>query len=441
MAQQKKKFPIENIEENVYNNILEAAFKDAKQHFPKNVYSKQNPQTGEFTDGRSINDFATQLNNLYQHLDKNKSTLIINPKLNNTAIASAKAVQIIYNLCVENELNNSIENVLETPEFAAQANEHTRKELKNRVREFLDSGNITENDKKLAESIRTSFNKHNGGQNDYIYNAFNYIEELNHNICELNIEPDTALNVSEYKRGTPVRLNQEIASDLRSAFKNYSEEKGDAIKVSTVYVAGQVNPLEFLKHYNESPASISQKERDFATNFLTDIEFNLNAQKTMTNNGSRHYINFTDYTSDGQQIISEDEKEQLRTGNLTASDLECKIVAEILSGKDVCAKTKGSTDAKIHIEPQIICKDPEGFIDFIIQYFKDLFTKGRDKKEINAANERYSSAAEKNKDTYEEISFDELVGKDSFDKLTKKPAVKQNEKEKENEMDTVIIGR
>ena len=34
--------PIENIEENVYNNILEAAFKDAKQHFPKNVYSKQN---------------------------------------------------------------------------------------------------------------------------------------------------------------------------------------------------------------------------------------------------------------------------------------------------------------------------------------------------------------------------------------------------------------
>ncbi len=432
--------PMENIEANVYNNILDAAFNDAKERFPRMVYSKKNPRTGEFSDGRSINDFVDGLNNSYVRKGLFVKGDFVNPKLKNTAVASAKAVQIIYNLCVENEINNSIDHLLETPEFAAQGNDHTRTELKNRVREFLDSDNITENDKKLAESIRTSFNKFNGNQSDYIYNAFNYIDEFNRNIIERNIDPDIAMNVSGFKAGTPMKFDADIAGDLRSAFGNYAEEKGDTIKVSTVYRSGEVNPLTFLQHYNENPDSLSKKEREFASNFFSDINMSLAVQEVMTGSGNGN-MRWKDFTSNGRQIISEDENGQFLNGIKSESDMECKIVAEILAGNDVCAKSSESKGTKIHIQPQIICRDPESFIDRIIAMIKEFFTKGREKNEINAANEKYSDAAEKNKDIYEEISFDQLMNEKPSEKLTRKPAEKQKEKEMENEIDAVIIGR
>lgn len=435
--------PLENIEANIYNNILDAAFHDAKQRFPKMVYSKQNPQTGAFSDGRSFDNFVGELNDLYENkgLFKEEEFYSHNPKLKNTAVASAKAVQIIYNLCVENEINNSIDRLLQEPGIAAHANENTRSELKNRVREFLGSGNITENDKKLAESIRTSFNNFNGNPGDYIYNALNYIDELNRNICERNIGPDEVLKVSAYKAGTPVKFNQQITDDLSHAFESYSEEKGDNIKAFAVYSSGKVNPLTFLQHYNENPASLTKKERAFAHDFFSGIEMKLMLQESMSRSSNGNF-DWTDFTSDGHQIVSEEEKREIYSSkDKTASDLECKIIAEILSGKDVCAKSEESKGTKIHIEPQIICKDPEGFIRRIIESLKNYFTKGREKKEINAANEKYSQAAEKNKDTFEEVSFDELVGDRLSDKLNKKPAAKQNEKEKENELDEVVIGR
>ena len=420
--------------DNVYDYILKTAVENAKKNFPKQVYVDPEPTTGIHL-GYPINSFVQDLNTKFVESGLLNPNSRIDPNVKNTAFASAKAIQTIYNLCVADQINRSIDELFEDNEIRNLAGLEFCEELKNQVNERLVGQDDSTLGREFVEDIRSSFDEFADNprkMDKFLMDSFLYIDQLNKNLLDEGMSPDDALGEAKYRDDVPGGLKEDIISGLRTAIYGYAEGIGQRVNLYIPYDRNTIKPHEFLQHFNEDPNSLTEEERNWARNLFDNIQNQVMAKAALSGTGKGNFV-WTDFVVGDREIISEDEVSDVTNGVKDVSDLECKVIASVLSGDDVSLKPEKENGPKLHINPEIICKEPEGFIERIIDRILNWLNNYKDKKAIESMNDAFSQQEKEVDAERIEMTIDDLVGENSFDKVMNQPTNQGSEKTKEHD--------
>ncbi|MGN0680064.1 MAG: hypothetical protein ACI4JS_10415 [Oscillospiraceae bacterium] len=409
---------IEIAENELYDYVIQEAIKDTKENFPEKVVYIAD--AAGIPRGYSMNEFSQRLLSKQEEFKTYSDNYANNQPLTNTAFAAQRAVQVMYDLCVASEVNRNIDKVLNETGLPQNVKTEVGSNLKNYFNELLENSYKKPSTKKLAKELMTAYEGHGNTQKemrDFLNRGLNYIERVNNHLFEEDKKPEEALIDAHHGPGLFRVFNDDIIPFIHEAISDYSKSYESDMDVYFTYDSkDKVKPHEFLKHYQENPESLSDDEKQWAGKLLANMEINLHTKGTGN-------ISWTDYKADGVQLISEDEVGNVKNDKIKAEDLDCKIVAAILSGKDVSVKPKDPAAAEVHLNPEIICTTPENIIDEILQAIAEFLHIKTEKSIVKSLNENMSER--------KQVPFSELIEKSSPDTVTAPPKKLAEEKSKE----------
>ena len=217
----------------------------------------------------------------------------------------------------------------------------------------------------------------------------------------------------------------ELADEIEVTPENIQE-------FTVMYGSGiDVKPSEFLA--NAKKGNFTDKDKIWATGLYHDLLANVAENNDVTFDSSHPFISMGDFMVNGKPMFTKDELEGKQ-----ADTLPCRIVESILRGNDVSVKVSGKENDVCHLNPkfeeiQEEHKEPKqkSFWDKVYDFFMDLFgkTKAPEVKErdkVATIQSDLSDSSARNKAAREKTSFDELIGKDAFKKVTAPPAKKND---------------
>ena len=476
MADNEKKIEINR--DNVYDVILQQALERAKANFPKNVAEikdEKSENTHEFT----IDEYVGRMIDKYEQKGLMEDFSPANTAVRNTAFASTLAVRSMYNICVAHEINKSIDEVFQNPIYKDYLRDEVRQDLKKYVDTLMQDVSATPANKKMTENLKKSFEQYAekpDGIKQFLNQGLNYIEEVNNNLLDKNMKPDDALKAANKAMESNEKFDKALTANLNGTMTGYMGDIKDYINIYISSNAKPVKPQDFLEHFNENPQKMTAQEKDFARDFVNQV-LSIAAAKNVTYGSINRSVVCTDFKADGKQIISEAEFKKVQNNEISQDDLDCKLVAAILSGKQITvehelkktaqknvgaeknadnsaqknngAENKADNSAQnnngvenkenvstpIQINPHIEEREPQTLFELIVEFLKLMIKKVTDKQKVQQMNEKFEE--NKNKiDTVtaerQKMTFDELLEDSGFKKVKSAPT-KEVEKVKEAE--------
>lgn len=410
---------------NVNQFVIRNAVELTKKSFPKNVGFIPTGK-GTSLEAFTMDRFTQTVLDRYQEkglFDENSN---IPQKTKNTAFATMRATQIIYNLCMEQEIKNNIDKLFEDPEFAKTVQPEVREAAKKDVEEFIENINYTNLNKKFVDSIKGAFKENSDTRQNmtrFLDQSLRYVDEVSKNVFNEKYDYEDAL----FWDRKDMVIDKEKTLPIHDAVSEYVDPRTDYMIFGFLFGKDDVKPHEFLEHYRNDPNSLTEEEKNWVRNTYRKLEDNL-AGKQIANHTGIDRVDLTDFKVDGVQIVSDEESRSVTD----TTKLEARVIAEILSGKEVTSQPKGSEYMPVQINPAVIRKNPEGIldqiIDSIVEFFKKRFHFETEKDKVKAMNDSFvktgtsvESQIERNR-----MTFDDLLD-DKFKKTNTPPQKEADE--------------
>ena len=343
-----------------------------------------------------------------------------------TAFAAINAAQLIYNMCLEQEIKNNIYTLFYENEIGKTLQPNAYDDSMKKVKETFEKINDISMNKQFVDSIRKVFKENSNTRGEmfsFLDQSLRYVNEISKKGLETGYDYEDVFEDKVMER----LLDKEKTLPIHEAVSEYVEPLTNGMEFSISYGEGDIKPHEFLEKYKNDPDTfadnLTAEEKTWVEKTYRLLEGNVSG-KQVANQVGTDRVELTDFKSDGVQIVS---KQELKEAT-DHTKLEAKIIAEILSGKQVTSQPKNSQKPPVEINPTVVCTKPEGILDWIIEFLKNFISFETEKDKVKALNDSLSK--EKNEEDLkadrQKMGFDDLLGK-TFDKVITPPAKEAEE--------------
>lgn len=285
---------------------------------------------------------------------------------------------------------------------------------------------ITPEGKQFVADVKEAFKNAKPEQLDSLLEqGLNLVYYTNQNMEKAGKGPE-ALD-SAYDTIKKTSVHSELAEKMHESLsKNLSElaHEEDLSPESVMrnvifYGRGvKVQPTEFVKRAEKN--KLTYEDRVWATEQVKNLTANISDSQKAAGN-KNIIINLGDFQMNGKPMFS-----SVELSNKFPEEISCNIILNIFKGEDVAVKSPDMKEP-VHVEPQFVEKENKNrtiwqqIYDFIVNL---LTTPEKDK--VAAMGKDIAAKSEQNKLKRERVTFAELAGLNSFQKVTAPPA-KQKE--------------
>lgn len=373
-----------------------------------------------------MDDFTDMIMKRYQEnglFDENSN---IPQTKKTTAFATMRAAQLVYNMCVEQEIKRNIRTLFNDPEFGKKLQPKVYDDSIKKVEETFEKMNNISMNKQFVNSIRAAFNEYSTSRQEmfrFLDQSLRYVDEVSQNVFKEEYDYEDALYWGRKNRV----INSEKTLPIHGAVYDFVEPLTNGMEFGISYGEGDIKPHEFLERYRNNPDTfadnLTAEEKNWVEKTYRQLEDNISG-KQVANQVGTDRVELTDFKSDGVQIVSDQELKEATDH----TKLEARIIAEILSGKQVTSQPKNSQKPPVEINPTVVCTKPEGILDWIIEFFKKFknFVTEKDKvKALNDSLDKQKSEEDLRTDR-QKMGINELLG-NTFDKINTPPAKEAEE--------------
>ena len=411
-------------ETNVNEFVIRNAVELTKESLPKNVGFIPN-EKGTL-DAYTMNDFTDMIMKRYQEnglFDENSN---IPQTKKTTAFATMRAAQLVYNMCVEQEIKRNIRTLFNDPEFGKKLQPKVYDDSIKKVEETFEKMNNISMNKQFVNSIRAAFNEYSTSRQEmfrFLDQSLRYVDEVSQNVFKEEYDYEDALYWGRKNRV----INSEKTLPIHGAVYDFVEPLTNGMEFGISYGEGDIKPHEFLERYRNNPDTfadnLTAEEKNWVEKTYRQLEDNISG-KQVANQVGTDRVDLTDFKSDGVQIVSDQELKEATDH----TKFEAKIIAEILSGKQVTSQPKNSQKPPVEINPTVVCTKPEGILDWIIEFFKKFKNFVTEKDKVKAMNDSFDKqkSEEDLKADRQKMGINDLL-KNTFDKVTTPPAKEAEE--------------
>ena len=372
----------------------------------------------------TMNEFADNLLDEYTKNGVFNENTQIPQDVKNTAFATMRAAQIIYNLSLAEEIKTNIDNLANDAEIGKKFKPEVFEQAKAEIDNTIDNINHTNLNTKFVDSIKEAFKDHSKSDTDmknFLNHSYLYIHERSKQLFDENFNENESFFSDDKNRG----FDKKVIRELEGAIYDYVDSNSH--KMDFMFSYGEkeddVKPHEFLEHYKNDPNSLTDKEKDWVQSSLRRLE-DMVAGKRFADHAGKVRVDLTDFKANGVQIVSD---EELKNAN-DITQLECRIIAKMLSGEEITSQPKGSNELPIQINPNVVCKKPESILDQIIEFFKHLFDYETEKDKVKAMNESFdrNRLDERTKIERQKMTFGDLLD-NKFNKINAPSKTEEDE--------------
>lgn len=411
-------------ETNVNEFIIRNAVEITKQSLPKHVGFIPNGM-GANIEPCTMDQFTNNVLNRYRENGVFDRESNISEEKRTTAFATMRAAQIVYNMCVEQEIKDNIGRLFKESEVGKKLQPKVYEDSIKKVEETFNRMNNAGINKEFVDSIHIAFrgNAKNRNQNfRFLDQSLRYVDEVSKNLLNDQYDFEEAL----YAGRTENALNSDLTKMIHGAVSEYMEPLKNSVHFGFSYVEGDIKPHEFLEKFRKDPENfadnLTPQEKEWVTNTYRHLEDRIAGQQ-FANQAGTDRVDLTDFKVDGVQIISDDEAKI----ESDSPKNEAKIIANILSGKQVTSQSKDSKNSPIEINPTIVYDKPEGILDWIIDILKKFISFETEKDKVQAMSDSFDKKKEEEnlKTERQKMGFNDLM-ENTFDKVT---TARQKEKD------------
>ena len=412
-------------ETNVNEFVIRNAVELTKESLPKNVGFIPTGK-GTSLDAYTMDDFTDMIMKRYQEnglFDENSN---IPQTKKTTAFATMRAAQLVYNMCVEQEIKRNIRTLFNDPEFGKKLQPSAYDDSIKKVEETFEKMNNISMNKQFVNSIRAAFNEYSTSRQEmfrFLDQSLRYVDEVSQNVFKEEYDYEDALYWGRKNRV----INSEKTLPIHGAVYDFVEPLTNGMEFGISYGDGDIKPHEFLERYRNNPDTfadnLTAEEKNWVEKTYRQLEDNISG-KQVANQVGTDRVDLTDFKSDGVQIVSDQELKEATDH----TKFEAKIIAEILSGKQVTSQPKNSQKPPVEINPTVVCTKPEGILDWIIEFFKKFKNFVTEKDKVKAMNDSLNKqkSEEDLKADRQKMGINDLL-KNTFDKVTTPPAKEAEE--------------
>lgn len=349
-----------------------------------------------------------------------------------TAFAAVSAAQLIYNMCVEQEIKNNIHTLFYENDIGKTLEPNAYDDSMKKVKDTFEKINDISMNKQFVNSIRKVFRENSETREEmfrFLDQSLRYVNEISKKGLEENYNYEDVFDDKVQER----LLDKEKTLPIHEAVSEYVEPQTNGLRFVFDYGNDGVKPHELLERYRNDPDTfadnLTAEEKDWVNNTYRHLEDSISG-KQVANQVGTDRVELTDFKSDGVQIVSEEELK----GATDHTKLEAKIIAEILSGKQVTSQPKNSQKPPVEVNPTVVYTKPEGILDWIIAFLKKFisFETERDKAQALSDNINKQKNEEDLRAERQRMGFNDLL-ENTFDKVNTPP-------EKEADENVVEIG-
>lgn len=410
---------------NVNEFVIRNAVEMTKESLPKNVGFIPTGN-GAVLKAYTMDKFTNKILKRYQEnglFDENSN---IPQTKKTTAFATMRAAQLVYNMCVEQEIKNNIRTLFNEPEFGKKLQPSAYDDSIKKVEETFEKMNNISMNKQFVNSIRAAFNEYSTSRQEmfrFLDQSLRYVDEVSQNVFNEEYDYEDALYWGRKNRV----INSKKTLPIHGAVYDFVEPLTNGMEFSISYGEGDIKPHEFLESYRNNPDTfadnLTAEEKNWVEKTYRILEDNISG-KQVANQVGTDRVELTDFRSDGVQIVSDQEFKDATDH----TKLEAKIIAEILSGKQVTSQPKNSQKPPVEINPTVVCTKPEGILDWIIGFLKKFISFETEKDKVKALNDSIDKekSEEDLRDDRQKMGFNDLL-KNTFDKVTTPPAKEAEE--------------
>ena len=299
-------------------------------------------------------------------------------------------------------------------------------EIQAKVDQLWNVQAITPEGKKLVDEVKKSFGEAKREQRDKLYEqGLNLVYYTNQKMDKAGKSQEALDSAHDTIKKTSVHseLADKIYESLSSGTNELSREielsPENTQKFTTLYGRGvKVQPTEFVKRAEKN--KLTYEDRVWATEQVKNLTANISDSQKEAGN-KNIVINLGDFQMNGKPMFS-----SVELSNKFPEEISCNIILNIFKGEDVAVKSPDMKEP-VHVEPQFVEKENKNrtiwqqIYDFIVNL---LTTPEKDK--VAAMGKDIAAKSEQNKLKRERVTFAELAGLNSFQKVTAPPA-KQKE--------------
>lgn len=426
----------------LFDKILKNAVDRTKSKYPDNLDYKDS-----YGEVHSMSSFEV-FSNLGDRMARNgiiTNDNSVSSERRNASRASAFMLSVINSVYATDMIHDSIDEEFNDPEHKnafsrmnEQEMQDLKKELKEYVTETLAVKAKTDEGKKFVQTITEEYNKtasykndpgmrsaiekeglFEENSNDLVMGGTMTVYKLNDQMNPNYTVSETLSDLNRYKNSTN-KYEKIILDTLEkdsAALASEEEIYSQTVHNLNITVGKDqtVKPTEFLEHYKNK--SLSNEEMLWANSIY--------------NNEIRDSIpDLRDVMLDGKPMFT-----QRQIDDTTIDiDLRVAVVAEALAGKEVTVKDKDNEKLTL-ISPKIneaAENKSKSFWERITEFFSNLLNRAERKMEkakMDDMKENISTTRNdfnNKKKLREKISFSELSGKNSLDKLNTSPSRQNN---------------
>lgn len=404
-----------NANEYVIRNAVELT----KESFPKNVGFIPTGN-GSVLKAYPMEKFTNKIMKRYREnglFDENNNI----PQIKKTtAFATMRAAQLVYNMCMEQEIKRNIRTLFNESEIGKKLEPSVYDDSIKKVEETFEKMNNISMNKQFVNSIRAAFNEYATSRQEmfrFLDQSLRYVDEVSQNVFNEEYDYEDALYWGRKNRV----INSNKTLPIHGAVYDFVEPLTNGIEFSITYGEGNVKPHELLERYRNDPDTfadnLTAEEKDWVNNTYRYLEDSISG-KQVANQVGTDRVELTDFKSDGVQIVSEEELK----GATDHTKFEAKIIAEILSGKQVTSQPKNSQKPPVEVNPTVVCTKPEGILDWILDFLKNFISFETEKDKVKAMNDSLNKqkSEEDLRAERQRMGFNDLM-KNTFDKVNTPP--------------------
>ena len=403
-------------ETNVNEFVIRNAVEMTKESLPKNVGFIPTGK-GTSLDAYTMDNFTDMIMKRYQEnglFDENSN---IPQTKKTTAFATMRAAQLVYNMCVEQEIKRNIRTLFNESEIGNKLKPSVCDDSIKKVEETFEKMNNISMNKQFVNSIRAAFNENSTSRQEmfrFLDQSLRYVDEVSQNVFKEEYDYEDALYWGRKNRV----INSEKTLPIHGAVYDFVEPLTNGMEFGISYGEGDIKPHEFLERYRNNPDTfadnLTAEEKNWVEKTYRQLEDNISG-KQVANQVGTDRVELTDFKSDGVQIVSDQEFKDAKDH----TKLEARIIAEILSGKQVTSQPKNSQKPPVEINPTVVCTKPEGILDWIIEFFKKFKNFVTEKDKVKAMNDSLNKekSEEDLRADRQKMGLNDLM-KNTFDKVT-----------------------
>ena len=321
---------------------------------------------------------------------------------------------------LEQEIKRNIRTLFNESEIGKKLEPSVYDDSIKKVEETFEKMNNISMNKQFVNSIRAAFNEYATSRQEmfrFLDQSLRYVDEVSQNVFNEEYDYEDALYWGRKNRV----INSNKTLPIHGAVYDFVEPLTNGIEFSITYGEGNVKPHELLERYRNDPDTfadnLTAEEKDWVNNTYRYLEDSISG-KQVANQVGTDRVELTDFKSDGVQIVSEEELK----GATDHTKFEAKIIAEILSGKQVTSQPKNSQKPPVEVNPTVVCTKPEGILEWILDFLKNFISFETEKDKVKAMNDSLNKqkSEEDLRAERQRMGFNDLM-KNTFDKVNTPP--------------------